>query len=501
MRALPEQFTAEEKQKWENGLIMLYKAIEANPIESQAHQDSKKKLHDFSMTLHRKIHNFKRPPQSQGQAQVANQGQSLQAQQQPDGSIKQEPAQQARPQSQPHKPNEAMFKHINEFPYMLPPHITAGSPEALRFISDAKNRYGKALLAAESSNAQLKNLDKFQRERAEQGNPLNQDELGEFNRKKESFQKNYADARKYIEDFRRSQEKLKADRAGAAQQLGINNVVPAPARPTLNLQQQAPNTAQQNTQAVNAAIEAARNQGINAARPVQGNPEPMPGGSGGHANLTQGPGNQGAGIKVEPNSQPQINTAIATAPHMQQQRPSQNSPHSGIPSSATSVGPPRPLTHQAAVAQANRTYSSGQATGTPNVMASHSHPSVPRESGNPVGGNRMPIPKQLPPGAIGTPQPVPMQPSRPTMSGGPNNAGSGSMSQPVLQKTPAFNLEGEGERVMNKKKLDELVRQVTGGGEGLDGGEGLTPEVEDVSSRISSPLSTKGLLYTHQFCH
>jgi transcription initiation factor TFIID subunit 12 len=54
------------------------------------------------------------------------------------------------------------------------------------------------------------------------------------------------------------------------------------------------------------------------------------------------------------------------------------------------------------------------------------------------------------------------------------------MGQPVLQKTPGFNLEGEGERVMNKRKLDELVRQVTGGGEGLDSGEGLTPEVEDV---------------------
>lgn len=35
--------------------------------------------------------------------------------------------------------------------------------------------------------------------------------------------------------------------------------------------------------------------------------------------------------------------------------------------------------------------------------------------------------------------------------------------------------------MLNKRKLDELVRQVTGGGEGLDNSEGLTPEVEDVS--------------------
>jgi transcription initiation factor TFIID subunit 12 len=54
------------------------------------------------------------------------------------------------------------------------------------------------------------------------------------------------------------------------------------------------------------------------------------------------------------------------------------------------------------------------------------------------------------------------------------------MSQPVLQKTPGYTMEGDGDRVLSKKKLDELVRQVTGGGEGLGGGENLTPEVEEV---------------------
>ena len=55
------------------------------------------------------------------------------------------------------------------------------------------------------------------------------------------------------------------------------------------------------------------------------------------------------------------------------------------------------------------------------------------------------------------------------------------MQQPVMQKAPGFNVEGDAERVLNKRKLDELIRQVTGGGEGLDNSEGLTPEVEDVS--------------------
>jgi transcription initiation factor TFIID subunit 12 len=57
------------------------------------------------------------------------------------------------------------------------------------------------------------------------------------------------------------------------------------------------------------------------------------------------------------------------------------------------------------------------------------------------------------------------------------------MGQPAIQRHPGYVLEGEGERVLSKKKLEELVRQVTGGtgGEG-DEGESLTAEVEEVSS-------------------
>lgn len=37
------------------------------------------------------------------------------------------------------------------------------------------------------------------------------------------------------------------------------------------------------------------------------------------------------------------------------------------------------------------------------------------------------------------------------------------MNQPVVAKTPAVTMESDSERVVNKKKLDELVRQVCGG--------------------------------------
>ena len=48
MRALPEQFTAEEKAKWEQGLRQLWGQIDKNPADSQPHQEAKRKLFEFS---------------------------------------------------------------------------------------------------------------------------------------------------------------------------------------------------------------------------------------------------------------------------------------------------------------------------------------------------------------------------------------------------------------------------------------------------------------------
>ena len=62
-------------------------------------------------------------------------------------------------------------------------------------------------------------------------------------------------------------------------------------------------------------------------------------------------------------------------------------------------------------------------------------------------------------------------PSRPTF----NNAGM--MSQPGLQRPAQFTLEGEGDRVLSKRKLDELVRQVTGSA--AEDESALAPDVEE----------------------
>jgi transcription initiation factor TFIID subunit 12 len=83
----------------------------------------------------------------------------------------------------------------------------------------------------------------------------------------------------------------------------------------------------------------------------------------------------------------------------------------------------------------------------------------------------MPIPKNLPGGGVNA--------GRPTLGNGLGTAG-GTMNQPVIQKNPTFTFEAEGEHVLNKKKLDELVRQVCGGGQPSQDGNYLTPDVEEV---------------------
>ncbi|CAK7217840.1 Transcription initiation factor TFIID subunit 12 [Sporothrix bragantina] len=90
--------------------------------------------------------------------------------------------------------------------------------------------------------------------------------------------------------------------------------------------------------------------------------------------------------------------------------------------------------------------------------------------------------KQLSEKASQMPQPVSLgggiAPGRPTLTGGGGVVG-GVLGQAAIAKVPAIQIEGEGERVLNKKRLDELVRQVCGGtAEGHEGNL-LQPEVEE----------------------
>lgn len=85
----------------------------------------------------------------------------------------------------------------------------------------------------------------------------------------------------------------------------------------------------------------------------------------------------------------------------------------------------------------------------------------------------MQIPKNL---NVPAPEPVTMGPARPTLTSGASHGSTGPMAQPAVQRHPGYVLEGEGQRVLSKRMLDTLVRQVTGGGDN----NGLTPDAEEV---------------------
>ncbi|KAE9369334.1 hypothetical protein N431DRAFT_427508 [Stipitochalara longipes BDJ] len=489
MRALPDMFTAEEKAKWEQGLKQLWGQIDKNPQDSQQHMEAKRKLFEFSKTLTAKLAGAQRSAQQAGAARPASQGQPQQTQggESSGGNLTASQQQQQRPQP---KISPKLMEHVSNFPYVLPPQLTANTPDAAKWLQDAKSRYLKALVAMETTASRVQAMDAHIQKRKEEGNPLSPEEEKDFKEKREQSQKGHADAKQFVDNFRaqqaaqrNAQNAAAGNQQGNATQQGAGNATtgqPTPVRPQMATQQAA-NPALQNTQTVNAAIEAARNQQMNGGRP-QGPQNMANQGAPSLQNLPQQPQN----IKTEAGVPPQINTAISAMQQGNQNR-SMNSPQSAVPRSAG--GPPQSatsqaqqqqiptaLSHQDALSHAARSYSTGQPSSA-NVMG-HSHPSVsqPRESQNII-TNKMPIPKQLHERAAAPPQPVPVAPGRPTLSGGPSNAGNGVLSQPVLARTPGYNMEGEGDRVLSKKKLDELVRQVTGGGQGE--GEGLAPDVEE----------------------
>ncbi|KAF4949621.1 hypothetical protein FSARC_13429 [Fusarium sarcochroum] len=302
-----------------------------------------------------------------------------------------------------------------------------------------------------------------------------------------------------------------------AQPQAVQNQPQAP-QPQNNVQ----NTAQNTAAPVNAAVEVAKQQlaAVGRASPVNGTPGAAPA----QVRPAQGtpqPGQQQlpaqVQVKQEPGTAP-INPAMASAaaPNQVRTPTQQNAPRIPTPQQqaaaaapVTAAGPTQALSHSAAMNLANQkaittpggapipgqpavagTPTPGSAVNQgvmgPNVPQQptpqghpHAHPPQPQQT--PM-QSKMPIPKVLPEKATAVPQGVAIgggvNTGRPTMSQGSGTLG-GVMNQPAMARIPAYNHEAEGDHVLSKKKLDELVRQVCGGpAEGQDGNL-LTPEVEE----------------------
>ena len=457
------------RNKYVHGITNLWATIRSQPEESPAHQSAHKKLAEVTTSIREHMRKAAMSAGANGN-RPANPGQPVQ-----DGRVQgQQPVQ---PNQQP-KPEQQYSQKITnsvaQLNLVVPPATSAqGQEQAQKWLREAKQRYALQAQRFENASNSLQELAAMLASRQREGRPLSQEESQQFSGRKNQLESVRANARDYVTKFRTQQETLKQQMAARDPQPdGANpqnpNMEAMEGATDLQSSQQQTLPEHQGHKDVNSALDAARQQagsaGRNAMSPSNSQPSHPPGSHGGEPT-----------IKKEPQpSQPPMNVNTSGPPTYH------NSPQVGQPNSRampTLQAGPFPLSHRDAM-QAAQSYSSqpNYQQSTPQ-SSTHGHPQLPNR-GDPQNNNvKMPIPKDL---KVPAPQPVSMGPARPTLTGGPSNGAMGQLGQPAIQKHPGFVLEGDGERVLSKKKLQELVRQVTGvGGEG-DDSEGLTPEVEEV---------------------
>ena len=529
----------DERQKYRQIMMNFWNMTQHHAQGTSEHTTARAKLFEYSQKFINRERQFRKQKmqQQQGnqgqssQGSQQSQGQPKQEQPQaqnpsapPSQTSSQPPQQQAANQSRPAGAappiDSAIYKHVQAFPIHLPPNgPTPGTPEYNAKVKEYRNGYLN-MLVKQAQHAE--NRRKIQSQ-IEEKQKLGQEVPADALNMKARIEKEHANMSEQVDKFRKAQKTWKDDRERKdqeaaqgqavsqeqsqiptqsphqqqqpqqqhqAQQLqrqssqpGIPNQAPVKEEPQIKVEggqvpqqqpaaqfnmqgNQQPQQPPQNLQmppSMQQQLQHQQHQQQQQPQQQQARPPPGPHSQGMPPNQVQQqfaqPGQQQQHMQQ---NRPQINPHQANA-HQHQS----NSPH---PQSATSnaPGPPVPLSHQAAVSAANRSYTDPQRTGTPLQQGQGNFGNREREQLN---NPKMPIPRHL---NVTSPAPVHMGQARPTMSG-PTNGAPGPMGQPVIPRPPPFQLEGEGDRVLSKRKLDELVRQVTGGSE-----EALTSEVEEV---------------------
>ncbi|KAI9723640.1 MAG: hypothetical protein M1812_000940 [Candelaria pacifica] len=501
-----------QKKSYAEILKPLWDSLKNHSPNEAEYQAAFRKLRDITHSLRESLQKWSNAQASGGQqpAQRAqNQGQQTQ-QQRPT------PVQPQNPQ----QINSATPQLNQKTPFTLPPNLLLGSPEAEKWLNEAKTKYMQAYSKHQEAKNQLNNIQAAMNPPPGSGNPPSVEEQKQLNAKGAQMKKVFTDTGIFLEKFKAQQKEFfnkiqqqkqqQSVNQGVLQQNSISAMSREPQQPSGGVPQHSNPTLQAtpnlgaNPQLPNSSLESARNQAnIAGNTPMAGNTSMSPSNAGLH-HTGQLPPDQHHSVQ-HPNSQSQptgpahpttnripqqphqINTGTAVAQnpqHQLQQHPNsqRNSPQTSQPQSASQQPPqpPQPLSHSEAIARAAQSYANSYPQNNPQATNMHPHPQV-ANGDRPNNNFKMPIPKNL---SVAPPSAVGMGSARPTLSGGPSNGAGGMMGQPAIQRHPQFVLEGEGDRVLSKKKLDELVRQVTGGGEGL-GGEGLSAEVEEAVLQVA----------------
>lgn len=474
-------FPEHQKEKYIEGIKKLWETIESTPTGSEPYQTAYKKLFEVTVNIRNKVNKTR---QDAIASQATNGVQQNGAR--PTSSGQQPPVPDARlpPQhmqggsSQPQGQfSDKVIQKVKELDIQAPPHIitTEGPDRAKQWVRETQNKYAQQLKTLEDAMNKLGEVKQMFARGPTAERPFNEQELKGKQAQVEEIQKQ---SRDQISKFVNSQKLLKERQAQGKSANSGNTAFDQSRNSNAQAIKQEPNQSmgglpqvQQEPlgqpHTVSSALDAARNQpnpsAVSAMSPQNNGQQSRP-------PMNQPPISRPHPMP-NPIAHPHLNINTNTRPP-EHQHTSPNVAPSHSPALPSNTQEPVPLSHQAAMEQA-RSYSHPSIP-QPSV---HGHPAHERNQRDPQNNHsKMPIPKDL---NLQPTQPVPMGPSRPTLTNGP--VAMGPMGQPAIQRHPGYVLEGEGERVLSKKKLEELVRQVTGGtgGEGEES-EGLTAEVEEV---------------------
>ncbi|KMU84544.1 transcription initiation factor TFIID subunit 12 [Coccidioides immitis H538.4] len=422
--------------------------------------------------------------QTQAQAQQQQQQQQPQTTQQQTQQTQQGPQQQTQPQSQPQQaqmsrppttttPQAAanpasqarpqmgipqsfqqllpqIRAKVDTLTFILPPTITKDQSDG--WMQEARLRYGLALQKQELGKVKLSDLRQQYNQRQSAGN-LSQEEIQEFKNRQTAAERLLREGSDFLGKFKEQQEsfRVQTQQLAASRQAGQN--APLQGQMGADGRPQQPVTTAPAPHTINSAVVAAR---------AGQAPSQMPG----------QPATAVTGATHAP-IQPPVTAVQGTTLSAFGQQAAQEGT-AAASQTPTTQGPPRPLSQQAAMAQAAQNYSNAmnQPPATTQPATTHAHPPNYVSSRGDSRNVTMNIQKNL---NVPAPEPVSMAPARPTLTSGPSHGATGVMGQPAIQKHPGYVLEGEGQHVLSKKMLDVLVKQVTGGGDG----EGLTPDAEE----------------------
>ena len=493
---------ADQKDQYTQGIARIWEKLRASHPNTQEHYEAHKKLAEVSRNIKAQISKWRQENGTQGSRIVPpvpgrpiTQGQQGQ-QGQPGvyGGQGNAPV----PQGQTNEPfSEKILQTVRSMSLVIPPPMWSQPPEnGQNWIREAKRKYAQYMQRFEISSLKLQEMSNTATQRQQQGKPLTEQEVHIYNVRKVQYQTQMQDAREHLNNFKKQQESFRAHQQAVNQGHGAqsNNGSGEPMPQTSQIGLSAPSSSQQQIrteqsgqqqQPLNHALEAAKAQGNQDGQQAISSSTSGQGGTqqASQPLTTQSQGTT-AGLPTSQVSQSSLSLNTSGPPSQQQQQ--HHSPQTTQPPMSTSQGP-YPLSHKAAMEQVQRSYSQPNVSQSTPQSSAHAHPNIGgRDQQNT--NAKMPIPKNL---NVPPPQPVTMGPARPTLSGGASTGAIGPMGQPAIQKHPGYVLEGEGERVLSKKKLEELIRQVTGGGD-REGGESLDPEVQEVL--IIDLYSTKLIL-------